>query len=51
MPTPEIHDQVNERLSDLCARHLPFDDQRLDRFYESGRGDYPRPRPRSRRVR
>lgn len=41
MPTPEIRDQVNERLNDLYARHLRFDDQRLDHFYESGRGDYP----------
>ncbi|HEV2060290.1 MAG TPA: glutaminase A [Solirubrobacteraceae bacterium] len=40
MPDPAIRDQVNERLGDLYERHLPVDDERLDHYYESGRGNY-----------
>lgn len=40
MPTPEIRDQVDKRLGDLYERHLAVDDERLDHYYESGRGNY-----------
>ncbi len=41
MPTPEIDRQITRRLEELYERHLPVDERRLDRYYESGRGYYP----------
>ena len=32
--------RIDERLNDLYLRHVPVDDEDIDRFYESGRGYY-----------
>ncbi len=32
--------RIDERLEELYLRHVPVDDVRIDRFYESGRGYY-----------
>lgn len=40
MPTPEVRAQVHERLADLYGRHLRVDEERLDHYYQSGRGNY-----------
>jgi len=41
MPSPEISAQVSQRLEELYERHLPVDEDRLECYYESGRGYYP----------
>jgi hypothetical protein len=38
---PGISEQVAERLEELYERHLPVDEARLDRYYDSRRGYYP----------
>jgi glutaminase len=40
-PMPPTRGQITARLQELFERHLPVDERRLDRFYESGRGYYP----------
>ncbi len=40
MPTSQTSARVQERLGELYERHLPVDHERLDRYYESGRGYY-----------
>jgi glutaminase len=41
MPAPAVRAQINRRLQELYDHHLPVDEGRLDRYYESGRGYYP----------
>lgn len=40
MPSREVHAQIRERLEELYGRHIAVDDERLDHYYESRRGDY-----------
>jgi glutaminase len=40
VPTPEISQRVDERLEELYRRHLSEGEDKVDRYYESGRGYY-----------
>ncbi len=37
----ERRQQIDARLQELYLRHVPLEDDRVDRFYEPGRGYYP----------
>ena len=40
MPTPEISQNVDQRLQELYERHLPLENGSVMRYYQPGRGYY-----------